>query len=77
MYAKIAICGSAWVRDHDGKPSACLGEVRVFLHEAGYYLRSPLAASVDIGPADPFTTIAARCTIFRYYKDLLVLVRLS
>lgn len=51
------------------------GEDRVFFHLEDGYLHSLPAAWTDVGPADPFVTIAAGRALFRS-EDLLALVRL-
>jgi hypothetical protein len=51
------------------------GEDRVYFHLGDDYLHALPASWTDVGPADPFVTIAAGRALFRY-EDLLALVRL-
>jgi len=51
------------------------GEDRVYFHLGDEDLHSLPASWTDVGPADPFVTIAAERALFRY-ADLLALVRL-
>lgn len=51
------------------------GEDRVYFHLDDGRLHSLPTAWTDVGPVDPFVTIAAGRALFRY-ADLLALVRL-